>query len=303
MGFNDRWGLDPVFGKETSGKVKRTLRDRYLMQSDRRAMEIVYLGRPLSAPQRDAAEAFYKKLSPEQKQAYSQKSQAEFDLMWGSEPPNDKVSGQMKWVLRAQQMEQDYAGQVFRGEKKAVPTAKVPGAAQDAVNQSRKASDPVTAFQQQLKSNSLQHLAQNRTRIDQSQQRYQETDPQKNPNWETLRQGSAAVATLNTHAENAKHKLLETYRTVTGDRVSSPFPLLSTVTSPEEGRQLMVGFYQKQLGPRWQEVGPQMMPWIDQFYAAESMRADLYAQEPALAVVSAGGNLQANTPENNRVST
>jgi hypothetical protein len=64
-GFNDRWGVEPVFGKETSGKVKRTLRDRYLIQSDRRAMEIVYLGRPLGAEQRFGAEAFYRKLSPE----------------------------------------------------------------------------------------------------------------------------------------------------------------------------------------------------------------------------------------------
>jgi hypothetical protein len=114
-GFNDRWGVAPVFGKETSGKVKRTLRDRYLVQSDRRAMEIVYLGRPLNAEQRFEAEAFYKKLSPEQKQAYTQKVQAEFALMWGSDAPNEKVSGQMKWVLRAQQMEKDYPGQVYRG--------------------------------------------------------------------------------------------------------------------------------------------------------------------------------------------
>jgi hypothetical protein len=80
-GFNERWGVDPVFGKETSGKVKRTMRDRYLIRSDRRAMEIVYLGRPLSAEQRFSAEAFYKKLSPEQRQVYSNKAQAEFDLM------------------------------------------------------------------------------------------------------------------------------------------------------------------------------------------------------------------------------
>jgi hypothetical protein len=118
VGFNDHWGVDPVFGKETSGKVKRTLRDRYLIQSDRRAMEIVYLGRPLGAQQREAVQIFYAKLSPEQKQAYTQKVQAEFALMWGSEAPNEKVSGQMKWVLRAQQMEKDYPGQVFREENK-----------------------------------------------------------------------------------------------------------------------------------------------------------------------------------------
>jgi hypothetical protein len=43
--------------------------------------------------------------------------------MWGSDAPNEKVSGQMKWVLRAQQMEKDFAGQVFREEKQAQKTA------------------------------------------------------------------------------------------------------------------------------------------------------------------------------------
>jgi hypothetical protein len=122
-----------VFGQETSGKVKRTLRDRYLVQSDRRAMEIVYLGRPLSAEQRDAAEAFYKKLSPEQRQAYTQKAQAEFDLMWGNDAPSEKVSGQMKWVLRAQQMEKDSAAQVYRGAEQTQKTqqAHKPASAQE----------------------------------------------------------------------------------------------------------------------------------------------------------------------------
>ncbi len=129
-GFQSQYEVDPVFGKETAGKVKRTLRDRYLIQSDRRAMEIAYLGKPLSAQQRKSAEAFYEKLTPEQKQVYAQKSQAEFDLMWGSEPPNAAVSGQMKWVLRAQQMEQDFAGQVYRAPEQAKPkAAKKPTAA------------------------------------------------------------------------------------------------------------------------------------------------------------------------------
>jgi hypothetical protein len=73
--------------------VKRTLRDCYLIQSNRRAMEIAYLGRPLSAQQQQAAEAFYEKLTLEQRLAYSQKSQAKFELMWGSGPPNANVSG------------------------------------------------------------------------------------------------------------------------------------------------------------------------------------------------------------------
>jgi hypothetical protein len=114
-GFKERWGIDPVFGQETTGKVKRVMRDRYLIQSDRRAMEIAYLGRPLSAQQRKAAEAFYEKLSPAQQREYSQKSRAEYELMWGNEPPHPAVMGQIKWVLRAQQMERDYAGQIYRG--------------------------------------------------------------------------------------------------------------------------------------------------------------------------------------------
>jgi hypothetical protein len=121
-GFREQWGFDPVFGQETAGKVKRVMRDRYLIQSDRRAMEIAYLGRPLSAPQRKAVEAFYAKLTPAQQQDYRQKSQAEFELMWGNEPPNAKVAGQMKWVLRAQQMEKDFAGQVVRGAEQAKST-------------------------------------------------------------------------------------------------------------------------------------------------------------------------------------
>jgi hypothetical protein len=78
-------------------------------------MEIAYLGRPLSAQQRKAAEAFYEKLSPAQQREYSQKSRAEYELMWGNEPPHPAVMGQIKWVLRAQQMERDYAGQIYRG--------------------------------------------------------------------------------------------------------------------------------------------------------------------------------------------
>jgi hypothetical protein len=64
------------------------------------------------APERKAADGFYIKLSPEQQQAYSQRADAEFSLMWGNEPPNAKAAGQIKWVLRAQQLEKDYPGQV-----------------------------------------------------------------------------------------------------------------------------------------------------------------------------------------------
>jgi hypothetical protein len=140
-GFREQWGFDPVFGKETAGKVKRVMRDRYLIQSDRRAMEIAYLGRPLSAPQRKAVEAFYAKLTPAQQQEYSQKSQAEFELMWGNEPPNAKVAGQMKWVLRAQQMEKDFAGQVVRGAEQAKQPAKQKAKAQPPQNTELAATD------------------------------------------------------------------------------------------------------------------------------------------------------------------
>ena len=39
-GFESTWGVDPIFGKDTSGKVKRVLRDRYLINSDRHALEL-----------------------------------------------------------------------------------------------------------------------------------------------------------------------------------------------------------------------------------------------------------------------
>ena len=50
--------------------------------------------------------------------------------MWGNEPPNAKVSGQMKWVLRAQQMEKDYGSQVYHIPEFQKPAATAKGAGQ-----------------------------------------------------------------------------------------------------------------------------------------------------------------------------
>jgi hypothetical protein len=160
-------------------------------------------------------------------------------------------------------------------------------------------NSPVDTFKENLKTNALQQLQQNRIRLDQSQQRFADPDP-KNPNWENLRKQSAVVNTLNARERTAKKKLLEAYRNATGDRVSSPFPLLSAFTSPTERHQMVLNFYQQQLGPQWQTLAPQMQPWIDQLYVADALRAGMYAQEPAL-VVAPGEFQRPNTPENNLI--
>jgi Tuberculosis necrotizing toxin len=158
---------------------------------------------------------------------------------------------------------------------------------------------PVITFQETLKTNALNRLQQNRTRLDQSQQRFSDPDP-KNQNWNALRQQSTVVATLNAREQIAKKKLLEAYRNATGDRVSSPFPLFNGFTSPAERRQLALGFYQKQLGPQWKPLAPQIESLINEIYVADSLRAGLYAQEPALAVLTPWELQRANTPEENR---
>ncbi len=161
-------------------------------------------------------------------------------------------------------------------------------------------NSPVDTFKENLKTNALHQLQQNRIRLDQSQQRFSDPDS-KNPNWENLRQQSTVVATLNARERTAKKKLLEIYRNATGDRVSSPFPLLTgAVTSPAERRALVVDFYQHQLGPQWSTLAPQMMPVIDQFYVVDALRAGMFSNEPALAVLTPAAIQAANTPEQRR---
>jgi Domain of unknown function (DUF4157) len=160
-------------------------------------------------------------------------------------------------------------------------------------------ADPIASFQQTLKRNAQTVLQQNRTRLGQSQQRFSNPDP-NNPNWAALRQQGTAVAALNYKTETAKLKLLDLYRKATSDRVSSPFPILDTETSPEARRAMMLGFFQRQLGPNWKTLAPQMQPWVEQFYVADTLRTGLFAKEPALAVLSVGELQQPNTPDHNR---
>jgi hypothetical protein len=160
-------------------------------------------------------------------------------------------------------------------------------------------ADPIASFQQNLKRNAQTVLQQNRTRLDQSQQRFSNPDPQ-NPNWAALRQQGTAVAALNYKTETAKLKLLDLYRKATSDRVSSPFPILDTETSPEARRAMMLGFFQRQLGPSWKTLAPQMQPWVEQFYVADTLRTGLFAKEPALAVLTVSDLQQSNTPDHNR---
>ena len=159
---------------------------------------------------------------------------------------------------------------------------------------------PVTQFQHTLNHNAQVRLQQNRIRLDQSQQRFSNPDP-KNPNWTTLRKQSNIVVDLNYRTHYATHQILEIYRKATGDQVSSPFPLLSTESSPEGRQRLIRQFFQKQLGPTWKTFGPQITPWIDKFYGADSLRDLMYANEPALAVLTPAELQGANTPEQNRM--
>jgi hypothetical protein len=177
-GFESQWGVDPIFGKDVSGKVKRVLRDRYLVNSDRRALEIVYLGRALSAPQRIATDAFYAKLTPAQQQMYSQKADLEFDLMWGSEPPNAKVAGQIKWALRTQQMEKDFVAQVYRGSEQTQKTqqAHKPASAQELKQQ----------FEQNLAANTQRLLKSNKDRLNREQTQYAQDHNPKSDRWQHL---------------------------------------------------------------------------------------------------------------------
>jgi hypothetical protein len=293
-GFNERWGVDPVFGKETCGKVKRVMRDRYLIQGDRHAMEIAYLGHPLNDQQRRTAQKFYEKLSFEQREIYQNGAQAEYALMWGSgstgqDAPHFQAAMDMKSMLRDQLMERVYPGQVYHGTQyPAQSTTQLP-----------RLVSPVNLFKENLRNNALDLLEQNKARLNQSQQRFTDPDP-KNQNWESLRQQGKVVGELNARTRSTTQNLLEVYRNATGDRVSSPFPLLGTATSPTERRQLVVAFYQQQLGSKWSTLAPQMMPLIDQFYVADALREGMYAQEPALTVLTPSELEHTNTPSENR---
>jgi hypothetical protein len=94
-------------------------------------------------------------------------------------------------------------------------------------------ASPINVFQQSLKHNAQTVLTQNRVRLDQSEQRYSNPDP-NNSNWARLRKDGRTVATLNAQSHDATTAILNVYRQATGDQVSSPFPLLRTATSPDE---------------------------------------------------------------------
>lgn len=283
-GFESQWGVDPIFGKDVSGKVKRVMRDKYLIQSDRHALEIAYLGRPLSAPQRTAADGFYTKLSPEQQQAYSQKADAEFNLMWGSELPNAKVAGQMKWVLRAQQMEQDYPGQVAREEKKAL--SKTPGAAQDAVTQSKKPSDPVTAFGQDLQHNAITRLSSNKTRLTTEEAKYKDTSA-TNQNWSHLRSLAAQDDSLRVQMVNTTDTLWKFIQTQTKSKPAA-FSVGLTVPADKGDiaarRQQILGYFSSSVKDPAAQA--QLVTMLDRLDVLETTQSDLRIQYPALGAIN-----------------
>jgi A nuclease family of the HNH/ENDO VII superfamily with conserved AHH len=196
-------------------------------------------------------------------------------------------------------------GQKFQmqpGDQLQYPMATDSGKQKTANSLSQAAQAQINVFKYHIRWNALHWMDKNRTRLNQSQQRYKNLDP-SNPNWASLRQRSAQVRDLNARSRQSVKQLLDTYRKVTGDRTASPFPLLVNVTDPNQRRQFILNFYQKQAGAKaWKTIAPQMIEQADQLHTVESLRMAIYAAEPALAVLTPGEvkELQANTPENNR---
>jgi Domain of unknown function (DUF4157) len=209
-------------------------------------------------------------------------------MAWSALSTDPKVSGRL---LNGAETQGKHS---FQG---ATQLAQAPQSA----HQGKGKADPIVSFQQNLKRNAQTVLQQNRTRLDQSQQRFSDPDP-KNANWKELRRQGTAVAALNYKTSTATLKLLEIYRKATADRASSPFPLLHTATSAEERRQMILTFYQHQLGKNWEKLAPQMVPWVNQFYVADALRDRMFVHEPALAVLTPGELQQASTTANNHHS-
>jgi hypothetical protein len=189
-GMREQWGEKPVFGQQTETQLRQVMLDRYLINSDSNAMEIAYLGRNLSSEQVQNAEQFYKKLTPEQQENFNQKAAAEYNLMWGAQTPTEQAGGRIRWLLRAEQLEQVYGNQVYRGDAKAKAQQKTqPKAQANPTQQTPQQSSlsPVASFKQKLAHNAQLRLQSNYNRLEADLKEYRNLSP-NNPKWQQLRQ-------------------------------------------------------------------------------------------------------------------
>jgi hypothetical protein len=165
-------------------------------------------------------------------------------------------------------------------------------------------ADPVAQFQQDLNRNALTRIQNNRDRLNQSELRYRETDPKKNPNWANLDAQAEIVEDLRHREQNAKDALKGVYDKAIGrggvPMVPAAFKDIDS--NPEESRELILRFYQQVTGPNWKTLEPQFTRYANALYLATKIKHAMYETEPALAVVSAEymDQVKPDNPQNTR---
>jgi hypothetical protein len=165
-------------------------------------------------------------------------------------------------------------------------------------------ANPVAQFQQDLNRNALTRIQNNRDRLNQSELRYRETDPKRNPNWANLDAQAEIVEDLRHREQNAKDALKGVYDKAIGrggvPMVPAAFKDIDS--NPEESRELILQFYQQVTGPNWKKLEPQFTRYANELYLATKIKHAMYETEPALAVVSAEymDQLPPTTPQNTR---
>jgi hypothetical protein len=150
----------------------------------------------------------------------------------------------------------------------------------------------------------LTRIQNNRDRLNQSELRYRETDPKKNPNWANLDAQAEIVEDLRHREQNAKDALKGVYDKAIGrggvPMVPAAFKDIDS--NPEQSRELILQFYQQVTGPNWKRLEPQFTRYANELYLATKVKHAMYETEPALAVVSAEymDQLPPTTPQNTR---
>jgi hypothetical protein len=136
----------------------------------------------------------------------------------------------------------------------------------------------------------LTRIQNNRDRLNQSELRYRETDPKKNPNWANLDAQAEIVEDLRHREQNAKNNLKGVYEKAFG-RGSLPmvpsYAFRDIDTNPAECHALILQFYQQVTGPQWKTLEPQFSIWANELYLATTTKHAMFEKEPALAFVSA----------------
>jgi hypothetical protein len=165
--------------------------DRYLINSDVNAMEIAYLGHNLKQQTtRNAEDFYYQKLTLEQRKDFNIKAATEYNFMWGALPPtSEHTGGRIRWLLRAQQMEQVYGSQIYRNQQQTQAETQTKT---DPSKQSQTQAKPpshlsLVSFKQKLSQNAQQRLQSNYNRLDSDLKDFRNLSP-NNPKWQQLRQ-------------------------------------------------------------------------------------------------------------------